>query len=212
MMQAEQTVNQPPAHSMYRGTFEGLLANVQKCAQVCPTLEKALEDLSPNGELSFKIQWGRGATCDHTSRVVTLTMGKCACHLTQELVQEVTNMSFAREAAFLNSAASNGDISRDTYVKTIELTEFLGVRNVVKSFDALGETGDLGCEHAFDKNGAARTYVQRTTDNTVLAVDLNDEVFNEYFNADFLQNHKERIGERYYQIAGNNGWSYPPTD
>jgi hypothetical protein len=78
--------------------------------------------------------------------VVRIKKDVDVCTATQLLIQELSNLSFKKEADTLATDAKAGKVSRQEYIKRIEENEFKGVNTVLQAFDTCKDIWDCkGC-------------------------------------------------------------------
>jgi hypothetical protein len=79
---------------------------------------------------------GFGGHADSSAAEVVIAPNPDCCGATQTLIHELTNLSNASTFRKIGNDAAAGDLSRTDYVKANEKTEYEGVKNAVKAFDA----------------------------------------------------------------------------
>jgi hypothetical protein len=80
---------------------------------------------------------------------ITLTKTLDTCNATQQLLYELSNLSFGAQFAELDKKCRAGDVSRADYIRETERIEYLGAtKNVLTSFDA--------CKNLWGCNDACR--------------------------------------------------------
>lgn len=119
----------------------------------CPadTIKKNIEKCDGGTDIWNKAQKGTGKTptikvsgaaggfgghADLTSGEVVVSPNPDCCGATQTGIHELTNLSNAKTFAKTTKDAAAGDLSRTDYIKANEKTEYEGVSNAVKAFDA----------------------------------------------------------------------------
>ncbi|HIH44490.1 MAG TPA: DUF4157 domain-containing protein [Candidatus Methanoperedenaceae archaeon] len=107
---------------------------------------------------------------------ITLEETSDRCNAAQVLIQELSNMSRAKDFDKLSSDARAGDLARDAFIKGFEKIEYeTGVKNVLTAFDA--------CKDIWKCKTAEKEWARKAKD------------FEDYFK-NFLSNvHKEGYGK-----------------
>ncbi|HSE20708.1 MAG TPA: DUF4157 domain-containing protein [Pyrinomonadaceae bacterium] len=132
--------------------------------------KKANKDKDPIVQ-SGKTESG-GVTSGDT---ITLEETSDRCNAVQVLVQELSNMSRAKDFDNLSTSALAGDLARDAFIKGFEKIEYeSGVKNVLTAFDA--------CKDIWKCKTAEKEWARKAKD------------FDEYFDKLLNPKHKEGYG------------------
>jgi hypothetical protein len=103
--------------------------------------KKANKDKDP------KVTLGGGGWTEMSTGEITLDKTLDKCFATQQLIQELSNLSRKADFDSLDGKALAGDVSREDYIKVNERIEYeTGVKNVLTGFDACNKT--WGCQTA----------------------------------------------------------------
>jgi hypothetical protein len=181
-------------------TADDLTANLAKCDGGTGIYAKAK---SANGDRDPIIRPGpsalvTGGLVNIGTGEITLENSQDRCFATQVLIQELTNLSHKNDFNNAIKNADNGLMSREDYIRTVELYEYDGVQNVIKAFDTCKDSwGCTTCEKEW-----ARQY----------------RTFDEYYSKALSKEHKELYGQvwdTYFKAAferkrggggGGGGW------
>jgi len=131
------TPSTPSPEAKY-GTTEDLLKNLEKCDGGTDIYAKAK---AANGGKDPVIKPGDGGQVDLSKGEITLDKDNDTCLATQQLIQELSNLSRKADFEKLDNDALAGDVSRGDYIKETERIEYeSGVKNILQAFDACKET------------------------------------------------------------------------
>jgi hypothetical protein len=98
-----------------------------------------------NNNKDPKVTPGGGGWVDTSTGEITLDKSRDKCFATQQLIQELSNLSRKADFDSLDGRALAGDVSREDYIKETEKIEYeTGVKNVLTAFDACNKT--WGCQ------------------------------------------------------------------
>jgi hypothetical protein len=162
-----------PAKKTTEPCPQDLLDNLKKCDGGTGIYEKAK---AANGGKDPTIKLGAGGQVDLKKGEITLNKSYDTCFATQQLIQELSNLS--QKAAFekANSDALAGNLSREEFIREYERIEYEhGVKNIIKAFDSCKDT--WGCKTC-QKEWA------RSAKN-----------FDDYYNNYLSSSHKENYGQ-----------------
>ena len=133
-----------------------------------------------------------GGQVNAAAGVITLDRSQDKCFATQVMIQELSNLSQKSALQKAHSDAAAGNLSREEYIKAIELAEYDGVRKVIKAFDACKDKwGCTTCEKEW-----ARKYT----------------TFDDYYAKALSNDHKEFYGKRWdAQFKAAYEKKHPPS-
>lgn len=120
------------------GSVSAIVDNVRACDGGLGLYDLARK---ANGNRDPIVQAGppapfRGDT-DATTGTIRISTSFNLCAATQTLVQELSNLTRAKDVVTVSTEAAAGDVSRADFIRRIERIEYeTGVRNVLSAFDA----------------------------------------------------------------------------
>lgn len=128
-----------------------------------------------NGGKDPVIEPGAGGQVDLATGEITLTRTNDKCFATQQLIQELSNLSRKADFNKTDSDALAGDLSREKYIRQTERIEYdHGVKNILKAFDA--------CKDKWGCTTCQKEWARSATD------------FNDYYANYLSTSHKEHYG------------------
>jgi hypothetical protein len=150
-----------------------LLDNLKKCDGGTGIYEKAKK---ANGGKDPSITMGAGGWVELDKGAITLDKNNDKCFATQQLIQELSNLSQKDAFNKLDKDALAGDVSREDYIRETERIEYEhGVKNIIQAFDSCKDV--WGCKTC-QKEWA------RSAKN-----------FDDYYNNYLSNSHKEHYGK-----------------
>jgi hypothetical protein len=162
-----------PAKKTTEPCPQDLLNNLKKCDGGTGIYEKAK---AANGGKDPTIKLGSGGWVDLGKGEITLKKDYDTCFTTQQLIQELSNLS--QKAAFdkVDSDALAGNMNREKYIRETERIEYEhGVKNIIKAFDSCKDT--WGC------NTCQKEWARPAKN------------FDDYYNRLLNDEHKENYGQ-----------------
>jgi Domain of unknown function (DUF4157)/Calpain family cysteine protease len=154
-------------------TVAELLALLNKCDGGLGIYAKAK---AANDDKDPTIVPGEGGSVQLSTGVITLDRTQDKCFAVQQLVQELSNLSRKASVDGIRKSAADGQLSREDYIKKIELIEYeTGVQNVLTAFDA--------CKDQWSCTTTPKEWARSAED------------FNDYFDNMLNPKHKEHFGE-----------------